>query len=256
MDCRTARLLLDFHRPRAGELPPEEAVELERHLAGCPDCDAAGRTARRLDDHLGAAIRDVPIPDGLRDRLLSRLHEDRSGRLTRRLAWTARGLVVAAALLVATLLWLHFRPEPPPELNVPKVSKVEGDNGRLNSPESVAAWFKERHHITMDPPPMLNYRCLVDCDVAEVQGKPVPRLVFSRDWDSIAAEKTPTRAAVYVVSQDQFNLDALRKWHEMPVDDFSQPIQVWSRETEGRKTVYLVLYNGDLNKVMLDEPGA
>ncbi len=253
MDCRTARLLLEFHRPRVGELPAEEAVELERHLAICTECDAAGRAARRLDDHFGPALRDVPLPGGLRERLLGRLREERSTRLHRRLAWTGRGVAVAAALLVGTLLWLHFRaPEPPAKLDVATLSQVEGDRDRLNSPESVAAWFKEKHHLAMIPPDF-NYNCLVECDVAEVQGKQVPRLVFYREL----GPEDITRATVYVLTREQFDLDALNEWHGAQVEGFSQPVTVWPPRDGRNDTAYLILlFVGDLNKVMLDGPRA
>jgi hypothetical protein len=224
---------------------------LERHLAGCADCDAAGRTARRLDDHLGAAIRAVPLPDGLRQRLLARLKEERGTRLHRRLAWTGRGLAVAAALLLGTLLWLHFRaPEPPPTLDLPPLANLEGEKSRLNSAESVATWYKDRHHITMIAPPEFNYNCLVECGVAEVQGKRVPRLVFYRDP---GPNENITRAAVYVVARDQFDLGELAKWNGTPVDDFSQPIQVWDSRPGRDNTADLIFFNGDLNRVKLDD---
>jgi Putative zinc-finger len=250
MDCRTARLLLDFHRPRAGELPAEEAVELERHLAGCADCDAAGRALRRLDDHLGPAVRDVPLPDGLRERLLSRLREERSTRLSRRVGWTLRGAAVAAVLLVGTLLWLHFRTPEPVKLDLTRLSQEEGEIDRLKSPESVALRFKEKHHIMMVPPPF-DYTSLVDCDVADVQGKRVPRLLFYRDPGPEKGDIT--RATVYVFSRDQFDLDALEALNGSPVDDFSQPAQVW-RRADDQDTAYLILFRGDLNWVLAGRP--
>ena len=39
MDCRTARMLLDFARPRCPELPQGETDALEAHLSGCADLD-------------------------------------------------------------------------------------------------------------------------------------------------------------------------------------------------------------------------
>jgi len=85
-------------------------------LAGCPECDSLARVERQLDDHVGRAVRNVPVPEGLRDRLLQRLK-------ARRRAWYASratplaGLAAAAAavLFVVWLNWPHaLRPRPRP----------------------------------------------------------------------------------------------------------------------------------------------
>src|SRR5204863_3538530 len=95
MDCRTARHLLEFSRPRASELEEQDQDALNGHLAVCPDCDAMARAEREADQHLGQAIRDVPVPHGLRERLMRRLREEREAWLRR---WVARGLRVVAAV--------------------------------------------------------------------------------------------------------------------------------------------------------------
>jgi hypothetical protein len=249
MDCRTARLLLDFHRPRAGELPPEEAGELERHLAGCADCDAAGRTARRLDDHLGAAIRAVPLPDGLHQRLLARLKEERGTRLHRRLAWGARGLAVAAALLLGTLLWLRFRaPEPPPKLDLERLTEAELFQNHSVSPERVQFWFQENHHVTMVPPPAFAYDYLVDYEMTDLQGKRVPKLVFRRDQ-----ENASTRASVYVVAREQFDLPALDAANAAEFEKSGQRLDIWGPRAERPDTAYVIVFDGDLNQVLGDD---
>src|SRR5438067_13660259 len=98
MDCSTARLLLDFARPRAGDLGPVEAEELERHLAHCIECDAMARAARRADEHLGAAMRQVELPDGLRAGLLTRLDAERGRWYRQRFGHALRALACAAAV--------------------------------------------------------------------------------------------------------------------------------------------------------------
>src|SRR5438094_788506 len=98
MDCRTARLLLDFARPIPAELEADASRDLEHHLAGCADCDSLARAERRLDEPLGRAMRAVPLPLGLRDRLLARLDAER-GAWQRR--WMFRSLAAAAALALA-----------------------------------------------------------------------------------------------------------------------------------------------------------
>ena len=65
MDCRTARHLLDYARPRVPELDRPDQEALDGHLAVCPECDALARAERQFDEHLGQAVRDVPVPQGL-----------------------------------------------------------------------------------------------------------------------------------------------------------------------------------------------
>jgi PAS domain-containing protein len=100
MDCKTARLLLDFARPQAGELEAEEAAALESHLDHCPDCHSQARGERQFDASLGRAMRQVELPAGLREQLLARLEQQHSDWYRQRFARTARRLVAAAALLL------------------------------------------------------------------------------------------------------------------------------------------------------------
>jgi anti-sigma factor (TIGR02949 family) len=96
-----------------GELPSESRAAVERHLGECPPCrraaeaTAAGRLVLR---RCAAALRDEPLPPGLKSRCeaLAREHRARTG------TWTARlvpALAVAALLLItaSTLFALATR---------------------------------------------------------------------------------------------------------------------------------------------------
>src|SRR5947209_14835473 len=101
MDCKTARLLLDFARPQACEVEPEDSQLLAGHLAQCTDCDRAARAGRQVDGWLGQAMRQVEVPAGLEEQILARLEVQRGDRARRRLA---HGLRVAAAVAAAVLI--------------------------------------------------------------------------------------------------------------------------------------------------------
>src|ERR1700752_2772031 len=88
MDCNTARLLLNFARPQARDLDPEEAGDLENHLDRCSDCHGLARGERRLDERLGQAMRQVEVPAGLREQLLARLEAERGDWYRRRFGHT------------------------------------------------------------------------------------------------------------------------------------------------------------------------
>src|SRR5262245_35355435 len=106
MDCKNARLLLEFARPAAAGLEGGEAAALENHLADCPECGPLAARERRLDDRLGRAERAVPVPENLRERLLNKLKVERDAWYRRTLWRLAGGLAAAAvlALVVGALI--------------------------------------------------------------------------------------------------------------------------------------------------------
>lgn len=73
MDCRTALELLEAARPGTDDLSEPELQPVGAHLQNCPRCEAAYRRRQTLDRAIGHAIRDVPVPSGLKQRLLDRL---------------------------------------------------------------------------------------------------------------------------------------------------------------------------------------
>ena len=248
MDCRTARLLAEFQRPRSGELPPDEANALECHLASCPECDAAVRAERRLDEHFGPALRDVPVPDGLRERLLSRLREARLAPIRRKLAWTARGVAVAATLLIGVFAWWYWIGSKPPHLDPETALYDDLGNYNARSAEEVQDWFRDRKHVTMLAPREFDYSYLTWCGMAPLQGKEVPLLIFQRTEDAI------TRARVFVLAADQFDVGNLRieLANIPPAEPNKEPVI----ESVGRKlvlhdsaeapgTAYVIIFDGD-----------
>src|SRR5262249_38463217 len=121
MDCRSARLLLHFAGPqRRPELDAAEAAALEAHLAECPDCAAE----RRADEHLGQAMRAAAGPEGLG----GRIHQRLAGRPVAwyRRRW-ARGLVAAAAVLVAVGLGLSWFTGPRAVLDLEQVCQAANE---------------------------------------------------------------------------------------------------------------------------------
>src|SRR5262245_43464518 len=104
MDCRTARMLMSFARPCVSREESADVGDLETHLADCPECGGAARNEARLDDHIGQALRDVPVPDGLHSRLLAALEPAVLAWYRRRPMKWAGGLGLAAA--IALVVWL------------------------------------------------------------------------------------------------------------------------------------------------------
>src|SRR5438128_729270 len=109
MDCRTARYLLDFARPFAHDLDAVDRAALDAHLAVCTDCDCVARAERQLDEHVGREIQDVPIPNGLKDRLLTKLHRQRDDRRKQLLFRGLRYVAAAAVVIALVSTWLFWK---------------------------------------------------------------------------------------------------------------------------------------------------
>jgi hypothetical protein len=199
MDCNHARLLLIFARKRS-ELEATEAEALDAHLRNCSPCAGLAEAERRLDESIGEAIRDVPMPAGLHGRLLAGLDRDRSIRRWHRgltTASLAAGLLLAVGL--AWFFWIGARVTPDYEDLYVKVS----DKVRA-TPEAVEAWFQDQG-LPMEAPRQFNYDLLISYDTAQFMNRRVPRLVFFHRGDNKGF--LPAVAEVYVLSGRQFHLD-------------------------------------------------
>jgi hypothetical protein len=229
MDCKTARLLLDFARPLHPELEESEGEALAGHLADCAACAALHRVERRIDDHLGKAMRDVPVPDGLRERLLGKLAKQGERRYLRRLAWGAAAAVAASVLFVAGLT--YFGQRPAVDLN-----QLHADSNELpGNGSDVEEFLKKRFQRPgLLAPTQFDYRGLIKCDWAYFQGKKVPCLVFRQGNDL---------AWVYIVNDRQFDLNALEA--QGPLSGNLSAAVLWP--SGGQKhTAYIVIFTGGL----------
>jgi hypothetical protein len=202
MDCKTARLLFDFVRPRAGELDAAELAAFEQHLAGCPECDSLSRAERGVEFAMGKAMRAVEVPAGLRDRLMERLDRERGDVYLR---WFGHaGRIAAAAAVVIAAVWGVYAWN---QAHRPRVDMVQAEEDVHNSiaapptEEFLAGYFRGEGY--RGGIPGLNYRLLADYGMHNFQGRQVPQLLFVNP-------QTGSYAKVRLLSAGQFNLaDAL-----------------------------------------------
>jgi hypothetical protein len=232
MDCKTARLLLDLARPHSAELHPSEAGALKGHLAGCPECSSLERTERHVEDHLGQAVRNVPVADGLRDRLLRRLAARRRAWYVSRVGPAAAGLAAAAALLFAVWFYWPHRGLPRPDLQ--QVVYDDAVKIQARDPEQVAAWFQEKYNLVLAIPHELdqrpiNYSLLVDYDLAYCQRQPTPRLLLTYGGE---------QARIYILTSKQFDLSDVQ-----PPEPSGVNVEIYPHPDDPN-TVYAVIYTG------------
>jgi anti-sigma factor (TIGR02949 family) len=59
-----------------GDLSPELCEELEKHLAGCTDCQVVLNTTKRTIDLVHSPLEKPDLPEDVRERLFKRLNLD------------------------------------------------------------------------------------------------------------------------------------------------------------------------------------
>lgn len=226
MDCKTARLLLELAHPRATELDETEAELLDSHLAECAECGSVAREEARIDDHLGAAVRAVPLPAGLRERLTSRLQAERALAVrTRRLRYWG-GLAAAAAVLLAVTGWWFFRPLPVLNLNDHHAQVMP------RRAEEVEQFLAERG-VRVAAPPQFNYNLLATYHLVEFQGHSrVPHLFFLSGGEF---------AEVYILTDRQFDRAATLLQPRLDSGGWTVEVQVHPNDTQ---VFYLIKYTG------------
>jgi hypothetical protein len=224
MDCKTARLLVDFARPLTPELEESEGEALAVHLADCPTCEAMYRTERRVDDHIGKAMRDVSIPEGLQARLLARLATQGDRRYLRRLTWAAVAAVAASVLLVAGFTYWGQRPAVNLEAQYALANKdLPQDSSQ------VGAWFGRPALLA---PSRFDYQGLIQCDWASFQGRKVPCLLFRQGSEL---------AWVYILNDRQFDLKSLQG--QGPLSGGRSIALLWPDGGE-QHTAFIVIFTG------------
>lgn len=229
MECRTARLLLELAHPQGAELESADADALERHLTSCSECGALARAERRVDSVLATAMREVPIPAGLRGTIKGRLAAERANR-ARRLWWQrGRWVAAAASLLLVIGAWWLLRPLPTPSLtdihaeNAPRHAQdVAQRLAALEFPDAV--------------PPHFNYGLLISLQAVEFQGQSrVPYLIFHDGrGENYVAE-------VFILSARRFNRDAALEQER--VDSGGLTVEV-REHPDNPRVFYLIRYTG------------
>jgi hypothetical protein len=199
MDCRDAQFYLRLRRPGSDDLDADASAALDRHLAGCAGCAAAGRALAGFDAAVGRAMRAVPVPDGLRDRVFAEA-ASRRGAVRRRQVY--RGLAVAASVLVTCGLALGVYSAARPHADVMRLVGINDELGQPQGAERQIAAFLKTHNLPALPEPF-DPALFVHAGTESVQGRDVPVLVFR--------ERTgPGLAKVYAYRDTAFKLDRIR----------------------------------------------
>jgi prepilin-type processing-associated H-X9-DG protein len=141
-------------------------------------------------------MKDVEIPEGLHDRLLSGL---RRARARRRRTWPLRhprwSIAAALLLCLAGGAFGYWWQRPLPALDLSALAAKDALDGQYQ----IEALFAE--HGIRQSLPILPYRLLVSSGMEMIQGKLVPRLRFeARDGQF---------AEVYILNNKDFDLTVI-----------------------------------------------
>ena len=246
MECRDAQFYLRFRRPGADDLGPEVATDLDRHLAACPHCAAESRVSTAIDAAFASAMRTVPLPVGLRDRLVANLSAQR-GTVLRRRAY--RGLAVAASLFLAAGLGFGVVAASRPQLNVEKLA----DEAELRATDSITAekavraWLRDEK-LPGELPYNFNYDLLLMFGTERIQNRDVPVVAFR------APPGPPANgigyAKVYVFRKGhEFKLEGLQTTQ----NSFCQAV-VFEDQARFPGVVYVILTTNDLGVFLKSGP--
>jgi len=221
----------------ARELDAPAAKELAEHLAVCSECNAQARTQRRVDQLLGRAMRDVPVPVGLRTRILDRLAAEE--RRPRRWFRPVTGVLVAAACLgLFVWAWYFLGVGRKTPLSVEQV--VMAFNA---TPPGDAAKVDENFkRLGLSPcaPHNVNYSYLLSppskAPLPGFEKELVPHLVFGKGKE---------RALMFIINVNRYRLE---EW-ENAMAGYRLNAREWQDDKNPNNpppsVVYLVLHTGN-----------
>jgi hypothetical protein len=195
MDCKTARLLLAVAPRNRNELDEGEADALEVHLSECVECTALARRERVIEEKIGSAMRNLPVPPLLSERIVRKLRRRRQKVLRRWLLASAATAAILIGIPIGAWAWTraHLSVVDPNE-DIENMADLRGA-----PPEVVQNYIVEKFGIKVPMPSGLNYAWFDFCALEEFHGQPTPCLYFVRGSNL---------ARVRVLRAKSFNLAA------------------------------------------------
>lgn len=245
MDCNTARMLSTFFGRQGSELAPEDAAALDAHIASCSKCADLVKFERAFDDRIANAMLAVPIPAGLKGRLLDGVSAHR-GAWYRQKFYALAGLAAAIAIcIIGVVAWQIGTA---PELSVTAI--VAEAEGKARDPvnEDIAKVLGPKG-LEFNPERRFDLNQFVKAGAGEFQHKQnVPFLFFFNGAKN-------AQATIYVVRDRDFN------WKNLPQDG-SSVASIYGfqvavlRDTRRADVGYIVVFTGAGLELFLEERSA
>lgn len=199
MDCHDAQFYLRLRRPGSDDLDTDATSALDRHIAVCPSCAAAGQALAGFDAAIGRAMRSVHVPEGLCDQLFAEA-STRRGLMMRRKAY--RYAAAAASLLVTGGLAFGVYSVARPQADSLALIYHEDELGQPQGAQRHIEAFLRTQRLP-ELPDRFDPALFVFAGTGSVQGRDVPVIVF-RERNGTGLAK------VYVFRDTAFKLSAIR----------------------------------------------
>jgi hypothetical protein len=241
MNCRTARLLLDFGRPLAMELEEDDAEALQEHLVECPECGTAAQIERSADHAIGQAMRAVAVPAGLQNRLRASVDVRLRSQYRRR--WRRIGFAAAAAACLAFVIgFILWWPARPIQIQLDDVAQQMPLPGIRAFTPSQAQETLHSYGFDVPVPMEFNYQTLQCCDRRPLKGRDVPVLIFTKNGH---------QACVYILKASEWDLGQVQAG-----SGIASGVKVVVHPQPGdSEFVYLISYNSESLQLFLSHPG-
>lgn len=174
MECRDAQFYLRFQRPATDELGSEVTTALRQHLAHCSACAAEAQALLAFDSTLARAMKAVPVPPELRQRILTHVATKQGALLRAKLYRVAIG--IAAVVVIGLLGWgIVARTRPP----VDPQSLAELADSQLHRPEDYTRRWLIAQKLPDTLPLDFDWELVTHRGFDDVQGLNVPVIVFT-----------------------------------------------------------------------------
>jgi hypothetical protein len=242
VDCNSARMLVAFFGRQGSELAPEDAAELNAHLAGCSTCAATVQFERAFDDRVGKAMLAVPVPANLKAKLLDGVAAAR-GAWYRQKFYAVAGL--AAAIVVAVGGMIAYQIEKAPELRINElIANADADTQR---PEVQVERILSANGLRYSPEKPFELRQLLSAEMKAPPGQ-------SRQVPSFILYNAPknAQATVYVVRDTDYNWKSLPQDGSSVTSTFGFQLAV-VRDTRRSDVAYIVVFTGAGLELFLED---
>lgn len=173
MECRDAQFYLRLRRHAADELGADVTAPLDGHLTTCAECAAIAKAASNFDRAISTAMLAVPIPPGLRAKLVTQAAKA-SGAALRRSVYRYGGLVAAAMLMIAIGVSIYWTGRP----RVDSAAIVENNGGLVENPQEYARKWLAAEKMPEQLPYDFDYDLLVSCGYEKIGARYAPVITF------------------------------------------------------------------------------